>query len=463
MSATLKLGGVIATLVLVLTACAGPGATTRPSTASVAPPASAAATPVPATATAAAATPEPGTPEPSAPATPVITPEPTPPPAAVAGTLTIWADNVRTPVLTSVAEAFTAEFAVPVQVYELGFGQIRDSLILRGPAGEGPDIIIGAHDWLGALVDAGVVEPLDLGAKAASFEQVGLDAFSYGGTLYGLPYVSEAIALYYNKDLVPTPPTTWDELKTMATDLQDAGTVDQGYCLQKGDPYHTYPILTGFGGYIFGENADGSYNPENVGLDTDGGKAYAQELDALVKEGLLVDNVDYGACIAMMTGDAGANPPRAAFWITGPWALTDFRDSGVNYGVAPIPMMENQPRPFVGVQGMMVSSFAPNKLLAQSFLTEYIATDDAMQQLYEADPRIPVWIPLETTVVATDADIAAFAESAKNGDSLPAIPEMSSVWDAWIVAINVIFEQSQDPDAAVTDAAEKIRDLIATP
>lgn len=466
MSPTLKLGGALAAFVLVLAACTGPAATQRPSVPASSAPTTAvtqapttAATSAPTT----APTEAPASVEPSAPATPEVTPEPTPPPAAVAGTLTIWADNVRTPVLTAVAEAFTAQYVVPVQVYELGFGQIRDSLILRGPAREGPDIIIGAHDWLGALVAAGVVEPLDLGDKAASFEQVGLDAFSYDGTLYGLPYVSEAIALYYNKDLVPTPPTTWDELKTMATDLQEAGTVDQGYCLQKGDPYHTYPILTGFGGDIFGKNADGSYNPQDVGLDSDGGKAYAEELDAMVKAGLLVDNVDYGACTAMMTGDAGANPARAAFWITGPWALNDFRNSGVNFGVAPIPMMENQPRPFVGVQGMMVSSFAPNKLLAQTFLTEYIATDDAMEQLYAADPRIPVWIPLQTTVVATDADIAAFAESAKNGDSLPAIPEMSSVWDAWIVAINVIFEQSQDPDAAVTDAAEKIRDLIATP
>lgn len=469
MSRILKLGSALAAVVLILSSCAGPAATIIPSASPTAVPATATAVPatptaVPATATAVPATATPAaSPTEEVSPTPEITPEPTPPPAAVAGTLTIWADNVRTPVLTSVAEAFTAQYNVPVQVYELGFGQIRDSLILRGPAGEGPDIIIGAHDWLGALVAAGVVEPLDLADKAASFEQVGLDAFSYEGTLYGLPYVSEAIALYYNKDLVPTPPTTWDELKTMATDLQEAGTVDQGYCLQKGDPYHSYPILTGFGGYIFGKNADGSYNPEDVGLDSEGGKAYAQELDQLVKDGLLVDNVDYGACTAMMTGDAGANPPRAAFWMTGPWALTDFRNSGVNYGVAPIPMMENQPRPFVGVQGMMVSSFAPNKVLAQTFLTEYIATDDAMNQLYEADPRIPVWIPLETTVVATDPDIAAFAESAKFGDSLPAIPEMSSVWDAWTIAINVIFEQSQDPDAAVTDAAAKIRDLIATP
>lgn len=446
MTNPLKLGSVLVALVLLFGACT-PAASPSPTApaATLTPVATAQVTPAPEPTVTPEVTPEPVV-------TPEVTPEPTPPPAAVEGTLTIWADDVRAPILTQVAEDFTTQFAVPVQVYQLGFGDIRDQLVLRAPNNEGPDIIIGAHDWLGQLVDAGVVEPLELADKAADFEQVGLDAFSYDGTLYGLPYVSEAVALYYNKDLVPEPPATWDELKQIATDLQDAGTVQQGYCLQQGDPYHTYPILTGMGGYIFGRNADGSYNPDDVGLDTAGGQAYAQELDSLVKDGLLRPDIDYGACNTMMGSG------QAAFWITGPWALNDFRNSGINYGVAPIPTMTDTPRPFVGVQGMMVSAFAPNKVLAQTFLTEYVATDAAMQALYDADPRIPVWKSLSESV--TDPDIQAFSASAVNGDPMPAIPQMSSVWDAWTQAINLIFTQQQDPDAAVDDAAQQIRDLI---
>ena len=47
-----------------------------------------------------------------------------------------------------------------------------------------------------------------------------------------MPYATEAIALYYNTDLVSEPPTTWDELSEMALDLQADGSVDQGYVLQ---------------------------------------------------------------------------------------------------------------------------------------------------------------------------------------------------------------------------------------
>jgi arabinogalactan oligomer / maltooligosaccharide transport system substrate-binding protein len=452
-----KPASVLVTLILLVAACAGPGATTKPSATA------AAATPI-AVATTAAPSPSPSAPAgatPSGAASPSPSPSPTAPPGAVAGTLTIWADTVRTPILKAVGADFTAKTQTPVQVYEIGFGDIRDRLATLGSHGAGPDIIIGAHDWLGKLVTAGVVEPLDLGTLSDKFLKVGLDAFTYGGKLYGMPYVSEAVALYYNTDLVPTAPTTWAELKAKAKELQDAGTVTQGYCLQNGDPYHTYPLLTGFGGYIFGKNADGSYNPSDVGLDTPGGLAYAAELDSMVKDGLLRNNIGYGDCTTMMTTG------KAAFWITGPWALNDFNKAHaagtVNFAVAPIPKMEETPRPFVGVQGFMVNSFAPNKLLAETFLKDYIATDDTMRTLWEADPRLPVWKQLADQM--TDPNIIAFTTSASSGDPMPAIPQMDSVWKSWTDAINIVFGQTYNadaPDAATVfkDAAVQIRGLI---
>jgi maltose/maltodextrin transport system substrate-binding protein/arabinogalactan oligomer/maltooligosaccharide transport system substrate-binding protein len=441
---SIRIGGLLVALVMLLAACTGPGATPTPS---ASPSGTAVVTASPT-----------GAPSDTPSTEPSITPSPSPspPPGAVAGTLTIWADETRAPVFEAIGAAFAAsEFGVPVVVHQLGFGDIRDYLILRGPNGEGPDIIIGAHDWLGQLVTAGVVEPLDLGDKLASFDEVAIDAMTYDGTLYGMPYATEAIALYYNKDLVPEPPATWDELKSTALALQNdaASGVVQGLCLQQGDPYHTYPLLTGFGGYIFGRDpATNAYNPQDVGLDTEGGIAYANELDQLVKDGLLRPDIDYGACLSQMTTE------QSAFWITGPWALGDFTTSGINFGVAPIPTMENTPAPFVGVQGMMVSSFAPNKLIAQTFLNEFMAADDAMGQLFEVGQRPPAWLPTAATV--TDENVIAFTTSGADGNPMPAIPEMSSVWTSWTDAINLIFRQEQEAEAAIRDAATEIRETI---
>lgn len=373
--------------------------------------------------------------------------------ASKEGTLTIWVDGGRVQAITDMGKKFTEAYNIPVAVQELGFGDVRDQLKIAGPAGEGPDIIIGAHDWLGELVSNGLLEPLDLGDKADSFDPVSLQAFTYNGQLYGLPYAVEAIALVYNKDLVPEPPATWEEMKEIARNLQEQGAIEQGYVLQQGDPYHTYPIITGFGGYVFGRTEEGSYNPEDLGLDNPGAIAAANEIDGMIKEGLLRKDINYEIMMTLF------KESKSAFFFGGPWTLNDLRSSGVNYGIAKIPTMSQTPRPFVGVQGFMVSSFGKNKLLAQTFLTEYLATDEAMQALYEAVPNGPAWLPLRETL--TDADLQMFAASAADGEPMPAIPQMSAVWEAWGKAITIIFQQQQPSDQAMKDAAQTIRENIA--
>jgi maltose-binding protein MalE len=240
----------------------------------------------------------------------------------------------------------------------------------------------------------------------------------------------------------------------MAKKLQDDKKVEQGYVLQQADPYHTYPIFTGFGGYVFKQNADGTYDPKDVGLDNDGGKAAMQEIDKMIKDGLLRKDVNGDLMQSLF------REKKSAMMLTGPWALPDIKKAGINYGVAKIPTMKQTPRPFVGSQGFMVSAFGKNKLLAQTFLTEFVATDSAMQAVYEADPRIPAWLPVKEKI--NDADLKAFGESAATGEPLPAIPQMSAVWDAWGKAITLVFQQQEDPVKAITDAAKTIRDKIAS-
>ena len=48
-----------------------------------------------------------------------------------------------------------------------------------------PDIIIGAHDWLGEFVTNGAVAPVDLGEKSGDFNEVAVQAYTYGGQVYG--------------------------------------------------------------------------------------------------------------------------------------------------------------------------------------------------------------------------------------------------------------------------------------
>lgn len=402
----------------------------------------------------AAPTEAPPAPEPTKPQT-EEPPEPTEAPAEPAvSELTLWADELRAPVITGLAQAFEDKYGVKIIIEQYSFGDIRDNLKVAGPAGEGPDLLIGAHDWLGELVINGLLEPIDLGDKVDSFAPGAVQAMTYDGNLYAVPYAVENVALFRNPDLVPDAPETWEELEAIAAQLEADGTVTQGYVLQSGDPYHFFPIMTAFGGYVFGLDDEGNYNPDDVGIDSAGSIAAAEWLDKMVKEGHMQPDVDWDTMHALFeTGDS-------AMFITGPWALSRLRDAGASYAISPVPAgPAGESQPFLGVQGFMVSAFSDDPLLAQAFLTEFVATEETMQELYEVGARASAYLPvIEKT---DDPDLAAFGEAGENGLPMPAIPEMSSVWTAWGDAVTIIFQQQQGAEEAFMNAAEQIRTAIA--
>ncbi len=372
--------------------------------------------------------------------------------------LVIWADDTRTPVIKEFADQFAADNGITVAVQELAFGDIRDRLVVAAPAGEGPDVIIGAHDWLGALTAAGVVAPLDLTAVQGEFPEAAISAFNYEGSVYGLPYAIENIALIRNVDLVPESPATFEDLVDTALALQADGTITLPLALQEngnGDPFHNYPIVTSFGGYVFGLNADGSYNPDDIGIDSEGGLAAAAYFGELHDAGVINIDTDYGVMIeSFSTG-------QAPFAITGPWATPDFTSAGVNFVVEPIPSVAGgEPRPFIGVQGFMVSQFAENPLIASTFVLDYMATQEAQEALFSAGGRPPAHTAAFDAVAAGDENLKGFGESGQNGYPMPAIPEMGAVWQSWTDAYQIIFEGG-DPAEAFTNAAEQIRTTIA--
>ncbi|MDQ7030393.1 MAG: extracellular solute-binding protein [Ardenticatenia bacterium] len=440
---TILLPVVVLVVMVAVAACGGGGAQPTAAPPPTEPPAEMAPSP----------TPEPME-EPSPTPEPTAAASPTPEPAAETGAqLVIWADENRAPIMQELAEEFKAQYGVELVVQQVSFGDLREQFKVAAPAGEGPDIIIGAHDWLGELVVNGLIAPLDLGDQQDQFLDVALQAFSYDGQLYGMPYLTENVAFFYNPDLVPEPPTTWSEVREIAAQLQEEGQVTQGYVLQVGDPYHFYPIMTAFGGYVFGRDEKGSYNPDDLGIDSEGSIAAATWLDQMVKDGLLSPDVDWDTMHAMFENG------ESAMFITGPWALSRIRDSGVNYAIAPIPDETADGKPFMGVHGFMISAFSQDPLLAQAFLTEFVATEEVMQKLFEADPRPSAFLSVREAI--DDPDIAAFGEAGQNADPMPAIPEMASVWEAWGNAVTLIFQQQEDPEAAFKAAAEQIRAAIA--
>ncbi len=377
-------------------------------------------------------------------------------PAEASGELVIWSDAERAEAIKNAAAGFEADTGATVTVVQKNFENLRSDFLAQVPTGEGPDITVGAHDWLGEFVESGVVDTIDLGDRAADFEQVTLDAFTYDGQLYALPYAQEAVALIQNVGLVGSEtPATFDEMIQMAT---DAGFAERPFILYtngaEGDMYTSYAFQTSFGAPVFVQDADGSYTSE-VGMGGEGGLAYARWISAngSAGTGYFTDTVDYDIGNELFA--TGQSP----FIVQGPWTIPTYQDAGIDVAVGPIPAAGDQTAsPFVGVQGFYLSAQSSNALLANEFLANYVATDEAQQELYEADPRIPA-LTAVAEQVADDPIIAGFLASAQNGVPMPNIPEMGAVWEFWNAA-QIALITGQDPDSTWTSAVTSIESAI---
>ena len=109
----------------------------------------------------------------------------------------------------------------------------------------------------------------------------------------GMPYATENLGFFYNTDLVETPPATWAEVMEVGGQLQADGAVTYAMGLT-GTTYDMFPLQTAFGGYVFSRDADGNYDPSDVGIDSEGMIAAGDFVQQAVVDGLISDNVDWG-------------------------------------------------------------------------------------------------------------------------------------------------------------------------
>lgn len=368
----------------------------------------------------------------------------------VEGELTVWVDETREGAVSAAAEQFTAATGTKVNLVLKNFDDIRADFTAQVPTGKGPDLTVGAHDWLGELTANGVVAPIQIGDKADEFETAAISAFTFGGQLYGLPYAIENIALIRNVDLAPEAPATWDDAMAAA----DAAGVQYKFLMQmngeEGDPYTFYPLQTSFGSTVFKQNDDGSFTNE-LNLAT-GGDEFAQFLADNGPKGTDVFNQDRTYDIVVDAFARGESP----FLIGGPWMLDSFAD--VNVAIDPIPSAGGEPAsPFAGVQGFYLSAQSQNSLIASDFMANYLATEEAQLAMYEAGGRPPA-LKAAADVAGQDPITAGFIAAGADAQPMPSIPEMASVWTPWGRTEAQIIAGDTDP---VTAWATMISDIEA--
>lgn len=306
-------------------------------------------------------------------------------------------------------------------------------------AGAGPDIVIWAHDRAGEWVASGLITPVEPSPEIKdSIVDIGWDAFTIDGRIWGYPVRLEAVGLVYNKDLVPEPPKTFEEIFELDAKLGEQGKDAIRWDIN--NTYFTFPLLAANGGYAFAKDAEGRYDVADTGVNNEGSVKGAEMLVKLIDEGV----IPRGAAYSDM--EAGVNKGEIAMMINGPWSWENLQGAGINFGVAPIPTIDGNPaKPYVGVVGAMINRASPNKDLAVLYLESYMLTPEGLRSMNEI---LSIGTPANKEFFeerSSDPNIQATMVNAELGEPMPSVPEMARFWSAMESALQNITQGRQSP------------------
>ena len=247
-------------------------------------------------------------------------------PAALSGEVTLWhsygSGGGETGALNTVLETVrAANPELTIEVVEQPFDQIFTKWRTDVAAGGGADMFIAPNDSLGQDAREESIANLDeyLAGNAAldGYLPVAIEGSKVDGAFYMVPESLKAVAMWYDKSKVTTPPTTSDELLAAVKDGSVKIGINQGV-------YHQFGWTGAFGGELM--DATGKCTADAGGFAE--AFAYLKEL----KDAGAVFNTDGNALkTQFQTGEINAI-------IDGPWQTADFRTAlADNLAVAPIP------------------------------------------------------------------------------------------------------------------------------
>ena len=271
---------------------------------------------------------------------------------------------------------------------------INQKIAVALATGTGPDIMDNDASYYILYYAKGVLEPLNLdvfGAEsyqdfAGRYTPGGLDAATFDGKIYALPYQGNSMSLFINNKLFAAAgldakkdaPKTWEDMKALGPKLKK---LEGNRTIQKAFdfPYHSprwemqmfQPLVEQFGGKI---------------LSGDGKTAYVNSPEAVKALTLWRD-------VTKLTGDpkttmnTPSNPNqdfidgRTAMWVTGPWATSQIRQSSIknDFTVVSYPQVDPA-KPHTIVYGWMwgVNKAKPEaeKIVAWDFIKFMLSKPD---------------------------------------------------------------------------------------
>lgn len=373
------------------------------------------------------------------------------PSAQAANEIVVWADGERGPNLVKVfAEKsdWVSGYTITVKSFS-NFDALKDAFD-KATEASGPDIVMGANDWVPTGAKSGKLAPITLtSAVKARFTAGQFFDLTYKGKLYGVPVDVNNVAMIYNTDLVKTAPKTFGEMVTYYKANKAAKSLKAGLCVAGGGmSWGAHSIFSALGAdaYQFDSRDKIVYNRSFNGTAF-GKNVRTYLLDGKKSNGFLPAS-DAGCKDNFLDG-------KVPFAIIGNWEWKDYVAKGFTMNLMPVPgVTANKPgKMFGSVSGALLTTFAAKHGVeagAKSLLTNFFASTDGQVRYQKLEGRPPAekGAALDPTVSAAQRGFGAAA-------SLSSIPQIgaflnnntggANYWDSAPAYWTAVLVDGKDP------------------
>ncbi|MFI5891906.1 extracellular solute-binding protein [Actinoplanes sp. NPDC051513] len=392
---------------------------------------------------------------------------------AASGPITVWLSNNQEELAwgKAMVEAWNAQHAdQKITAQEIPAGKSSEEVIGAAiTAGNAPCLIFNTSPAaVPQFQKQGGLVALDTFDGAAQYiaDRTGETAQQYkspDGKFYQLPWKSNPVMIFYNKDLFakagldPEKPalSTYDEFLAAARKIKAA----------KAAPFAIYPAPTSeffqswFDFYpLFAAETGGKQLVEDnkAQFNSPEGQKVAAFWKTLYDEGL--------AAKERYNGDSFADK-KAAMAIVGPWAIAVYGDK-VKWGAVPVPTStkKDQVETFSDAKNVAMYSACQNRATAWEVM-KFATSKDQDGALLTKTGQMPLRTDLKAAFpdyFAKNPAYTQFADQAARTVEVPNVPNSVAIWQTFRDAYSqsVIFGKQPVADA-FSGAAQKVDQLAS--
>lgn len=384
-------------------------------------------------------------------------------------TITWWdtsnATNEAPAYKTLVGQFEAANKDIKVKYVNVPFSEAQNKFDTAAGSKGAPDVLRSEVGWTPAFAKKGFFLPLD-GTEALAdkdkFQSSLITQAQYEGKTYGVPLVTDTLALVYNKAIfqkagITEAPKTWDELRADAFKI-DAKEHVYGYWGST-QAYYAQTFLYGEGT----DTVDASAKKITVNSDA-AKKAYGTWLSLFKGQGL--HKADVTADAYSHIQDAFVNGQVGAI-IQGPWEITNFYKGSAfkdksNLGIATVPAGSTG-RSGAPTGGHNLSVYAGSDKAHQAAALKFVnfmTSANSQTQIALKNSTLPTRDDAYTAQVKADPGIAGFQSVLSAAQPRPALPEYSSLWGPLDTELPKIAGGKESVDQGLSNAELAIAKLV---